>query len=331
MFPTLEEAQRRGRAPRQRVLVRGARQGTRHEREGPRPRPGDQGRDHRPARSPTRPSRCKEGAISAPIKGTFGTTLIKVVKIEPDQVKKFEEVAAEIKQTIATDRARSELATRHDKIEDERGGGAAADRDRAEARPHRPHDRGGRPQRARSGGQAGRRLAERRQSGQQRVRHRRRRRQRAAADPRRRLSSGSRSLGVKPARERTARRGPRPGRGALAQRGDFQAAARPRPTEMVEKLKSGAPFADVAAAEGLNVQTTFGLKRGGNPGNTALAARRRGGVPDREGRGRQRRRQQPGRMGRVPGDRHHGAGFRRRVGGGKAHRRRACAARSPRT
>ena len=47
-----------------------------------------------------------------------------MVKIEPEQIKKFEEVAAEIKQTLATDRARSEIATRHDKIEDERGGGA---------------------------------------------------------------------------------------------------------------------------------------------------------------------------------------------------------------
>jgi parvulin-like peptidyl-prolyl isomerase len=36
----------------------------------------------------------KEGAISEPIKGMFGTTLVKVVKIEPDQVKKFEDVAA---------------------------------------------------------------------------------------------------------------------------------------------------------------------------------------------------------------------------------------------
>src|ERR1044072_612363 len=64
-----------------------------------------------------------EGAVSAPIKGTFGTVLIKAVKIEPEQVKKFEEVAPEIKQTLATERSRKELSTRHDKVEDERGGG----------------------------------------------------------------------------------------------------------------------------------------------------------------------------------------------------------------
>ena len=65
----------------------------------------------------------QEGAVSAPIKGTFGTVLIKVVKIETEQIKKFEEVAPEIKQTLATERARRELSARHDKIEDERGGG----------------------------------------------------------------------------------------------------------------------------------------------------------------------------------------------------------------
>ena len=54
----------------------------------------------------------KEGETSAPIKGMFGTMLVHVVKIEPENVKPFEEVAAEIKQTIATDRARSEIAAR---------------------------------------------------------------------------------------------------------------------------------------------------------------------------------------------------------------------------
>ncbi len=46
-----------------------------------------------------------------------------VVKIEPDQVLPYEEVAAEIKQEIALARGRSELTEKHDKIEDERAGG----------------------------------------------------------------------------------------------------------------------------------------------------------------------------------------------------------------
>jgi peptidyl-prolyl cis-trans isomerase D len=65
----------------------------------------------------------KEGETSAPVKGTFGTVLIRAIKIEPANIKPFEEVMAAIKQQIATDRSKSELSTRRDKIEDERAGG----------------------------------------------------------------------------------------------------------------------------------------------------------------------------------------------------------------
>src|SRR4051794_2732065 len=65
----------------------------------------------------------KEGETSAPVKGTFGTVLIHVIKIEPANIKTFEEVAASIKQQIATDRSKNELSNRRDKIEDERAGG----------------------------------------------------------------------------------------------------------------------------------------------------------------------------------------------------------------
>jgi peptidyl-prolyl cis-trans isomerase D len=47
---------------------------------------------------------------------------------------------------------------------------------------------------------------------------------------------------------------------------------RAKATEMADRLKGGAPLADVAAAESLPVQTTFGLKRSGNR-NTAISAR----------------------------------------------------------
>src|SRR5205807_5320513 len=40
--------------------------------------------------------------------------------------------------------------------------------------------------------------------------------------------------------------------------------------ELADKLKGGTPFADVASAEGVTVQTTFGLKRAGNR-TTALS------------------------------------------------------------
>lgn len=65
----------------------------------------------------------KEGGVSAPVEGRFGTVLIKVEKIEPAAVKKFEEVADELRRELMTDRSKSELLTLHDKVEDERLGG----------------------------------------------------------------------------------------------------------------------------------------------------------------------------------------------------------------
>ncbi len=66
----------------------------------------------------------KQGEVSAPVEGRFGIVLVQVDKIEPATIKPFEEVAAELKQEMANERARSELTTLHDKVEDERLGGA---------------------------------------------------------------------------------------------------------------------------------------------------------------------------------------------------------------
>ena len=66
----------------------------------------------------------KEGEVSAPIQGRFGVTLARVTKIVPEVVRSFEEVAPQIKREIAIERARAEIADRHDKIEDARAGGA---------------------------------------------------------------------------------------------------------------------------------------------------------------------------------------------------------------
>lgn len=64
------------------------------------------------------------GQVSAPIKGTFGTVLVSVGKIEPGSQKSYEEVAQQIKQQLAEQRARNEINNLRDKIEDERAGGA---------------------------------------------------------------------------------------------------------------------------------------------------------------------------------------------------------------
>jgi peptidyl-prolyl cis-trans isomerase D len=68
-----------------------------------------------------------EGAVSAPIAGRFGTALIRVLKIEPGSVKPFETVEAEIKNEIALGRARPELMDLRDKIEDDRAAGSHLD------------------------------------------------------------------------------------------------------------------------------------------------------------------------------------------------------------
>lgn len=66
----------------------------------------------------------QSGQTSAPIKGTFGTVLVSVGKIEPGSQKSFEEVAPQIKQQLAEQRARNAINDLRDKIEDERAAGS---------------------------------------------------------------------------------------------------------------------------------------------------------------------------------------------------------------
>jgi peptidyl-prolyl cis-trans isomerase D len=65
----------------------------------------------------------KDGAISGPVTGRFGTVILQVLKIEPAQTKPFAEVAQTIKNEIALTRARSEMVDLQNKIEDARAGG----------------------------------------------------------------------------------------------------------------------------------------------------------------------------------------------------------------
>jgi peptidyl-prolyl cis-trans isomerase D len=66
----------------------------------------------------------KVNAVSAPVQGRFGVTIVKAVSIEPAKTKSYEEVSGELKQEIALDRAKQELINVQEKIEDERLGGA---------------------------------------------------------------------------------------------------------------------------------------------------------------------------------------------------------------
>lgn len=63
-----------------------------------------------------------DGAVSEPVKGRFGTVLLRVAAIEPGTVKPFEEDAAALRTEIATERARAEVEPAHDAVEDQRAG-----------------------------------------------------------------------------------------------------------------------------------------------------------------------------------------------------------------
>jgi peptidyl-prolyl cis-trans isomerase D len=62
----------------------------------------------------------KEGETSAPVQGRFGTAIVRVSKIEPEKVPSFEEIAGQLRKDLAAERAKSEMMTMYDKIEDER-------------------------------------------------------------------------------------------------------------------------------------------------------------------------------------------------------------------
>jgi peptidyl-prolyl cis-trans isomerase D len=65
------------------------------------------------------------GDVSEPVKGRFGTALIKVGKVEAGSQVTYESVAPQLKREIAAANARAQVASLHDKMEDERGGGAS--------------------------------------------------------------------------------------------------------------------------------------------------------------------------------------------------------------
>ena len=211
-----------------------------------------------------------EGAVSAPIKGTFGTVLIKVMKIETEQVKKFEEVAPEIKQTLANERARRDLSARHDKVEDERGGGLRL----AEIAPKLGLNAVTIPAIDRAGLDPDGKKVDGLPSGADVISAAFAADVGVDAEPLQIPGGGYvwfDVTGLTPARERSLD----DVRAQVEERwrsDEVSRRLRAKATEMADKLKGGAPLADVAAAESLPVQTTFGLKRSGNR-NTAISAR----------------------------------------------------------
>jgi peptidyl-prolyl cis-trans isomerase D len=204
----------------------------------------------------------KEGETSAPIKGTFGTVLINVVKIQPGTVKPFDEVKGEIKQQLATERARGTLADRHDKIEDERAGGAKlteiAQKMGLTARTIPAIDREGRDPDGKSVADLPQGVDLAAQAFGSEV---------GVDNEPVRVSDGGYVwfdvVGVKPSRERPLEEV----RDKVEERwraDEVSARLKAKADELVGKLNSGTPINEVGAAENLPVKTTFGVKRTGN-------------------------------------------------------------------
>ncbi len=61
-----------------------------------------------------------ENGVSEPVQGRFGTVLLRVTKIEPGNVKPFEEVSDEIRKQLALQRAKDGMDDTRDAVEDQR-------------------------------------------------------------------------------------------------------------------------------------------------------------------------------------------------------------------
>ena len=210
----------------------------------------------------------KEGEVSAPIQGRFGTVLVQVVKIEPETVRTLEEVAGALKQELATARAKAEISDLYNKIEDALLEGKtlaeAAEKLRIPMRAIEAIDRSGRDA-------AGMPVN---LPDQQRLL--------AAAfttdlgvarDP---LQSQDGYIwldvaGITPSRERPLEEV----KNLVEARWREQEIAtrlNAKATAISDKLKAGSTFADVAAAERLKVESATGLKRGQGEGALSAAA-----------------------------------------------------------
>jgi peptidyl-prolyl cis-trans isomerase D len=205
--------------------------------------------------------------VSAPVQGRFGTVLVQVLKIEPEQVRALEQVAPELKQELATTRAKSEIFDVYNKIEDARAEGKslaeAAAALKLEARTVEV-DRSGRDP-----------------SGTP-----------VNIPDAQRLFAGAFStdvgverdplqvqdgyvwydvVGITPSRERSLEEV----KGQVEARWREQEIATrldAKATEILDKLKAGSKLADIAAQDHLKVETLSGLKRGESSGPLSAAA-----------------------------------------------------------
>jgi peptidyl-prolyl cis-trans isomerase D len=203
-----------------------------------------------------------EGAVSGPVTGRFGTVMLRVAKIEPASIRPFADVEADLKRDIAAERAKDEANKIRDKIEEELGGGARleeiAQKLKLKLRTIEAVDRSGRTPEGEQiadlppgvdvinsafGAEVG------------------------GENDALQLPAGGfvwyDVINVTPSRERSLdeikdKVEARFREDEIAKRLDAKTA------ELLGKIKSGTSLADVAAAEGLTVETKLGLKRQGS-------------------------------------------------------------------
>jgi len=210
----------------------------------------------------------KEGEISAPIQGRFGPALVRVLKIDPEQVRSLQDVAGELKQELATARAKAEMLKVYDKIEDARSEGKtlaeAAESLKLPVRTIAAIDRSGRePSGAPIQLPDQQRLLDAAFTAEVGVER----------DP---LQAQEGYIwydviGITPSRERTLEEV----KEQVAQRWreqEIAARLNAKATEILDKIKAGSTLTEAAAADGLKQETLTRLKRGEASGPLSAAS-----------------------------------------------------------
>jgi peptidyl-prolyl cis-trans isomerase D len=200
----------------------------------------------------------KENEVSAPVQGRFGIVLVRVVKIEPEQVRSFEEVAGELKQELALARAKADVLSLYNKIDDARSEGKslaeAAENLKLPARTIEAIDRSGRdPSGAPINVPEPQRLIEAIFTTEVGVER----------DPLQ-VQDGYiwyDVVGITPSRERPFDEVKEQVELRWREQ-EIATRLNAKATEMLEKLQAGTPLAEAAAAGQLKLDTMTGIKRG---------------------------------------------------------------------
>ncbi len=206
----------------------------------------------------------KAGEVSAPVQGRFGIAIVKVESIEPATTRPFEEVSAELKGDLATERARNEVTSVQEKIEDERLGGAtladAARKFNLSPRVIEAIDRSGKDPQGNTVPDLPQNVDVLAAAFGAEVH--------GENEPLRLPSNGGYVWfdvdAIMPGRDKPLDEVKEQ---VVARWRDDETAARlkTKATEMLDKIKAGTSFADAAAADKLRVETRWNIKRGSPP------------------------------------------------------------------